>query len=69
MELFHVNPTLSLKIEANSPNYIELIDNFTITPDIKEKLLMPYVSSLYKNLSLRASDSSLGIPRYAFNEV
>lgn len=68
MEL-QVNPTVCLKVGLKTPEQVELIDSLVVTPAIKENLLLPYLSSLFEGLVLRAASPSLGVPRYALTEV
>ena len=63
------NASLFLKASATDPYRVELQDNMVVTPTLKSTLLVPYLSSLFESLLLRAVKPQSGIPRYAVNEV
>jgi len=64
-----VKNSVFLKVTHSHPGKVEVVDSLVITPAIKDKLLLPFLSSMYKSLLLRAEKSHLGVPRYALNEV
>ena len=64
-----INASIMMKVGLNDPYRIELVDNLALTPAIKAKLLLPYLSSLFDSLTLRAEKPQSGVPRYALNEV
>ena len=64
-----VNTSVLLKIPLNHPDKVELVDGLQATPLVKAKVLVPYLSNLYQSLTLRSEKTTLGVPRYALNEV
>lgn len=64
-----INPSVFLRVAADNPSKVELVDYLCITPDIKAKALVPYLESLFKSLSFRGDKLLTGVPRYALNEV
>jgi len=67
--LLKINPSVILKVEANNPSKVELVDHLYITQEVKTKALTPYLESLFKSLSFRGDKLLTGIPHYALNEV
>lgn len=67
--LLTINSSVFLRLAADDPSKVELVDQLRITPEIKTKALTPYLESLFKSLSFRGDKLLTGVPRYALNEV
>ncbi len=64
-----ISHLIYLKLTPSNPNKVELVDNLVLTAELRESRLVPFLSSMYDSLLLRAEKPHLGIPRYALNEV
>jgi len=64
-----INTSILLKLEANDPYKVELVDNLSITPEIKERILLPYLTRLFDDISFQEERKSPKVARYSLNEV
>ena len=46
-QIVRINPTVFLKVQQKEPDQVIFVDNLVISPFIKDKLLKPYLTSLF----------------------
>lgn len=64
-----INSSILLKVGVKDPYKVELVDNLSITPELKEKALLPYLKQLFDDLSFQEEGKTAKVPRHALNEV
>lgn len=64
-----INSSILLKVGVKDPYKVELVDNLSITPELKEKALLPYLSQLFDDLSFQEEGKTARVPRHSLNEV
>lgn len=64
-----INSSILLKVGVKDPYKVELVDNLSITPELKEKALVPYLNRLFGDLSFQEEGKTPKVPRHSLNEV
>lgn len=62
-------PSLSLRLDLENTEKIEVVDDTDLTDKFKKTILSPYLSDLYEDLVSRTDNPKMGIPKTTFLEV
>ena len=64
-----INSSVLLKVVLNDPYKVELVDNLIISPELKAKALIPYLNTLFNDLSHKEETKEPKVPRYELSQV